>query len=77
MDASRIVDSLDEGERERERGQVVSISIGRGCSKWQNGGSRPVSEHAYSIYGYFLYGRPFPSAMGTHRDLVPHESKKT
>lgn len=22
-------------------------------------GSRPVSEHAYSIYGYFLYGRPY------------------
>lgn len=34
-------------------------------------GSRPVSVHAYSIYGYFLYDRPyFSSTMGTHPDRM-------
>lgn len=48
-------------KRERGRGREDRLSQFLSVADVRNGrtGSRPVSEHAYSIYGYFLYGRPY------------------
>lgn len=43
-------------KREERVSQFLFVAVVRNGTT----GSRLVSEHAYSIYGYFLYGRPFP-----------------
>lgn len=68
------------GEKGKERDRERDVSMVQTAVRSGVTGSRPVSVHAYSIYGYFLYSRSparsscFP-VMGNHRDLVAHAAK--
>lgn len=75
---------LDEGEE--KKGGKRRLSQFLFVADVRNGttGSRPVSEHAYSIYGYFLYGWPFPppwepigTSFYTNRRNVNSEKENT
>lgn len=51
-------------EKKKKKKKSQFLAAVRNCAT----GSRPMSVHAYSIYGYFLYDRPYFSTMGTHLD---------